>query len=93
MCKVFPSFTLETKITAYVLPSVSTTRAVFLPPSAKGHGGQQKINYVLLRTPTVQKDYKSVNQDARGQAHPAPFFCVVFPPPPPKRFFLLLRLL
>lgn len=27
-----------------------------------------------------------MNQDARGQAHPAPFFCVVFPPPPQEVF-------
>lgn len=76
MCKVFPSFTLEAKITAYVLPSVSTTCTVLLPLSAKGCGGKQKINYVLLETPTLQKGCKSVNQDAR--ASPPRSVC---PPP------------
>lgn len=66
MCKVFPSFTLEAKITAYVLPLVSTTCTVLLPLSAKERGGKQKLNYVLLRTPTLQKGCKSVNQDARA---------------------------
>lgn len=91
MCKVLPSFTLEAKITAYVLPSVSTTCTVLLPLSAKGCGGKRKINYLPLRAPTLQKDYKSVKPYAgcQGPGPPSPSFFWVSP----SWFFLLLRLL
>lgn len=90
MCKVFPSFALEAKITAYVLPSVSTTCAVLLPRSAKRRGGKRKINY-----PPTARELPHCKRAVRariGVLGPGPASMSVFSLSP-SWFFLLLRLI
>ena len=87
MCKVFPSTSLEAKMTMYVSPSVSTSCTLVFCLSAKGRGGKQKIND-LLRAPALQKGCESVNQGARARPPSRSFFRVS-----PSWFLPLLRLL